>query len=370
MKRIYLDYNATTPLREIVASKLLESFSLLGNASSVHSHGRGVRQVIEEARHFIASYFHREPADVVFTSGATEANNFAVKGFNGSVIISAIEHDSVLRANPKAMICQVNQEGVIDLNHLETLLKSQQQPTLVSVMAANNETGVIQPLKDVVNLVRHYGAYIHVDAVQAVGKLSLDWSDLNLDLISISAHKIGGPAGIGVLIIRPQIQLTPSFTGGGQERSYRPGTENLLGILGLASALEACQDDDWTTISLLRDELESRLINLNYGVKIFGSKAPRLPNTSNILMPGVRNNLQVMDFDLNGISISAGSACSSGKVKASHVLAAMNVPSSESDQSIRLSLGWQTTATDLDTFFKCWVRLYERTHPSLVQRIA
>ena len=370
MTSVYLDYNATAPLRSCAAAIMHEAFSLLGNASSTHSHGRAVRQKIEQARHSIASYFQRPAADLLFTSGATEANNLVLKGFNGTVITSSIEHDSVLRARADALICPVTATGIVDLCQLESLISTCNKPLLISIMAANNETGVIQPLDEIANLSRQYGALLHVDAVQAVGKLSISWATLGCDFISLSAHKIGGPAGVGALIIRNTVPLKALQVGGGQERSYRAGTENLLGIFGFAAAMNDCVNDNWDKIGVLRDQLEHRLLSLGCGVEIYGAQAPRLANTSNILMPGVKNNLQVMDFDLKGISLSAGSACSSGKVKTSHVLKAMGITTPDIDQSIRVSLGCQTTQADIDYFLTCWTNLYQRTHSSAKQRIA
>lgn len=369
MSRIYLDYNATTPLRVTARAAMEQGFSLLGNASSIHTNGRNVRQHIEQARQKLADFFQRPAADVVFTSGATEANNLVINGMKGAIIASAIEHDSVLKARPGITLCPVNQDGVIELDQLETLLQTQ-KPELVSVMAANNETGVVQPLADITKLCRQYSCAFHVDAVQAIGKMPIDWSQLNIDYLSLSAHKIGGPSGIGALIINPAKALKAQMLGGGQERYYRAGTENLLGILGFAAALEAVHQDDWLVIAGLRDRLEQKLKTLDVGVEIFGHRALRLPNTTTIRMPGVKNNLQVMDFDLNGFAVSAGSACSSGKVSRSHVLAAMGIDQEICDQSIRVSLGWQTTAEEIDQFYSCWVRLLQRTQPHIAKRMA
>ncbi|WP_052046073.1 cysteine desulfurase family protein [Candidatus Paracaedibacter symbiosus] len=362
MSPIYLDHNATTPLCWQAKQAMLEILDVCGNASSTHNDGRRVRQYVEKARAKVADYFAVTPAQVVFTSGATEANNLVLKGFNGPVITSAIEHDSVLKARNDLTICPVTAEGIIDLEALETELQQVTRPCLVSVMAANNETGVMQPLQEIVGLCRKYQALMHSDAVQVVGKIDFDWQQLGLDYISLSAHKIGGPQGVGALVVNPNRALRPQITGGGQERYFRAGTENVLGIVGLGAAIEACRHNDWIEVASLRQDLEASLRANFKDIAIFGAQVPRLPNTVNLTMPGVVNTVQVMHFDLNSISLSAGSACSSGKVKPSHVLQAMGVDGKDIDNSIRISLGLQTTQVEIQHFIETWENLYYRTH--------
>ncbi|MBI1954048.1 MAG: cysteine desulfurase [Proteobacteria bacterium] len=357
--RIYLDYNATTPLRPSVKEALLASMDLHGNPSSVHFHGRELRKRIEAARSTLADYFNVHPKQVIFTSGATEANTLVLKGFSGQVIVSAIEHRSILQTLDHVDICPVDENGLIDLAFLDTFLQHSSKPTLVSCMLANNETGVIQPLKDVVSLAKKYEAFTHCDATQA--KISVDWSSLNLDFISFSSHKIGGPQGVGALIINPDIVLRPLFRGGGQERSYRAGTENVLGIIGFGQAIDVCRDEDWQEIETLRDCFEEHLLKNFPEITIFGKKVDRLPNTTNFSMPGVKSDIQVMTFDLKGISVSAGSACSSGKVQPSHVLKAMGVSQEISSCALRLSLGWQTTEQDMQKTFEICKDIYTRS---------
>lgn len=361
MKRLYLDYNATTPLEAAAKTAMLEVMDLCGNASSTHADGRQVRQFVEAARKKVASYFNAAPAEVIFTSGATESNNLALKGFKGPIIASAIEHDSVLKTRDDIKICPVTLDGVINLDALEALLQEASQPCLVSVMAANNETGVVQPLKQIADLCQHYKAKFHCDAVQVIGKVTIDWTDLKIDMISLSAHKIGGPQGVGALIITPSTILHPLITGGGQERYFRSGTENVIGIVGFGAAIDQCLKRNWHSIKVMKDQLEAELQKIN-GVTIFGEKHERLPNTLNFTMPGVANTVQIMHFDLNGISVSAGSACSAGKVKTSHVLQAMKVPALQIGNSIRLSLGLETQSEDMTRFFEVWKDLYKRTH--------
>lgn len=362
MSGIYFDYNATTPLHVMAKNAMLDVMDTCGNASSIHSHGRKVRQYVESARLHVATYFCVTPAQVVFTSGATEANNLVIKGFAGQVIVSAIEHESVLKARDDLVICPVTPDGVVDLAALEALLQQASKPCLVSIMAANNETGILQPLEAIVEMCRRYQVLTHTDAVQVVGKCKIDWQRLGFDYISVSAHKIGGPQGIGALIVNPSWSLRPQLTGGGQERYFRSGTENVVGIAGFGAAIQQCQVCDWGPIVHLKNELEDYLRTTFPQVTIFGATVPRIPNTINLTMPGVVNTVQIMHFDLNNLSLSAGSACSSGKVKTSHVLQAMGIDKTEIETSIRLSLGIQTTAAEIQRFIQVWEDLYYRTH--------
>ncbi|MBX9805482.1 MAG: cysteine desulfurase [Alphaproteobacteria bacterium] len=357
---LYLDYNASTPLCGSAKQAMLDGMALGGNASSVHQFGRQVRQKIEQARQDIADYFEASPAGVIFTSGATEANHLALCGFEGGVIISAIEHDSIDQARPDREVCPVDGMGIIDLKALEALLQNKSGPVLVSVMAANNETGVIQPLPQVVAIAKQYGALVHCDAVQAIGKIPLSWE--GIDLISISAHKLGGPQGVGALVMRTDVALKAQLRGGGQERSFRSGTENYLGILGFAAALKRAKPQEWIPVKTLRDALEKRLKEKNSEAVFLANEAERLPNTAIIAMKGVKSATQVMNFDLKGIAISAGAACSSGKVKSSRVLKAMGVPDALADCSIRVSLGVDTPPEMVDRFLDVWIEIYERAH--------
>lgn len=366
MMRLYFDHNATSPLLSQVKDAMILAMDKIGNASSVHQEGRHVRQQLEEVRQTLANYFAVKPSRVVFTSGATESNNLILKGHKGPVITSAIEHDSVLKAREDALFCRVTADGIVDLNHLEELIQQTPHrpdaPILISIMAANNETGVIQPLQEIATLGKKYGCILHSDAVQIIGKCDVDWTMLDLNYISLSAHKMGGPQGIGALIIDEGRSLMPLVIGGGQERYFRPGTENVLGIIGFAAAIDHCHPQKWGKIATLRDVLETRILNLCPETCFYG-KSPthqRLPNTSNIRMPGVKNNIQVINFDLKGISLSAGSACSSGKVKTSHVLQAMGITDNQLHESIRVSLGPQTTSEDVDRFVLIWQDLYIR----------
>jgi len=357
---LYLDYNATAPLCEQAKQAMLAGMNLSGNASSVHLFGRQVRQKIEEARKDVGDFFQVRPAGVIFTSGATEANHLALCGFEGRVIVSAIEHDSIDQARQDREVCPVDNRGMIDLTTLEALLHDNRGPVLVSVMAANNETGIIQPLGRVVELAKRYGAFVHCDAVQAIGRIPL--SSEGIDLISLSGHKLGGPQGVGALIMRTEMPLKAQLRGGGQERSFRSGTENFLGILGFSAALKAVKEQNWDSVETLRNTLEERLKARCSDVIFLGHGVARLPNTAVIAMKGVKSATQVMNFDLAGIAISAGSACSSGKVKPSRVLAAMDVSETLADCTIRVSLGLTSPPELIDRFVDVWMDVYERAH--------
>lgn len=370
MSRIYLDHNATTVLHPAVHNAITETLACLGNASSIHTHGRTVRSLLETARSRVAGFFAVRPSQVVFTSGATEANNMLMKGFRGRIITSMIEHDSILEASKSAQRCRVDSQGLVDLGHLEDLLQTSDEPALVSIMAANNETGVIQPMAEVVALCRRYGARVHSDVVQAIGKTDLGWAGLKLDFISLSGHKIGALQGIGALVINEHVPIRPLVCGGGQERYYRSGTENVTGIVSLGTAIEACRSQNWLGIERLRNYLEEQLLQACPELTVFADKVARLPNTTCFATPGITSHTQVMHFDLMGISVSAGSACSSGKVKVSHVLEAMGATKPILGNSLRVSLGQTTTEQDINRFIDTWRRLFERARVNLKERIA
>lgn len=356
MSRIYLDYNATAPLLPAVRDTVCEMLEMgVGNASAVHGCGRQTRQFIEHARNIVAEFCGVSAARVVFLSGATEANHLALQGFSGPVIVSAAAHPSVRTARADAAVCGVDANGCLDLNQLEMLLKKQSASAVVSIITANNETGIIQPMADLVSLCKNYGALIHADAVQSVGRHAFLWSDV--DMISLSAHKIGGLMGVGALILPEKSSVIQAMLkGGGQERSYRSGTENVMGIVSMGAAL--LQKSDWVAVQQLRDALEEMLVQK--GARIVGQgAAKRLPNTIAAWMPGVPSAIQVMHFDLNGVSVSAGSACSSGKVKKSAILQAMGLCEDAAASTIRLSLGPQNTLDEMKKTAEIWGKLYD-----------
>lgn len=355
----YLDHNATSPLRPAVLDAMVEALRIGGNPSSVHRTGRAARARIEDARRSVAALVGALPGEIVFVSGGTEANNLALAGSGRSrILVSAIEHDSVMKAVPDPDVIPVDRQGVIDLAVLERRLHEAGAPSLVSVMFANNETGVLQPIAEVVRLARPAGALVHCDAVQGAGKATVDFHGLGVDYLSLSAHKFGGPTGVGALVVRDGAPLLADRRGGGQERYRRAGTENVAGISGFGAAAEAAQPG--LDVAALHDRMESELRQIAPDAVVFGAGAPRLGNTTCISMPGVKAETQVMALDLAGVSVSAGAACSSGKVGRSAVLEAMGVPAAEADTAIRISLGWNTAARDIERLIAAWRDLYVR----------
>lgn len=368
-QKIYADYAATTPLFPSVAKALQHAIMrmqlLAGNPSSTHDFGRKARFCVEEARESIATYFGKKTEHILFTSGATESNNMILKGYDGPIFVGATEHDSVRAVRPDAVILSVDQNGILDLNDLEDCLKKANDPPLVAVMAANNETGIIHPLPAIFDLCERYGARTHVDSVQAVGKLPVDFYN-RATTFTLSAHKIGGLAGVGALVFNPNFIPCPLFKGGGQERSLRPGTENFLGILSLMHAVNALSSYDWEAVRVLRDTFEDMILSIlpkhHHGHGIIGKNVPRLPNISAVTMPFVKSAVQHMFFDQHGIAVSFGAACSSGKVTESHVLKAMSIPENYRACSLRFSFGPALTRADLEEIVSIWIKFYTQNN--------
>ena len=362
---VYMDHNATTAVRPEARDAVALALALTGNPSSVHGSGRTARRLVEDARDAVAALVGAEPAWVVFTSGGTEANNLALRVLpkRAPILCSAVEHASVLSVMDGIVEIPVDGDGVVDLGALEALLAGEDTPALVSVMLANNETGVLQPVADVAALAHEHGALIHCDAVQAAGKMAIDFRTLGCDLMSLSAHKIGGPSGIGALVVTSGVEgdlaLIPMLRGGGQERGRRAGTENVPGIAGFGAAARAAREGltDFARLGRWRERIENRL-RQRADSRVYGFGAPRLANTSCLTMPGVEAETQVIQLDLAGVAVSAGAACSSGKVEPSRVLAAMGVDANEAATAIRVSLGWNTTEDDADKFVEAWIQVY------------
>lgn len=353
---IYLDYNATAPLRPEARAAMLAALEEVGNPSSVHACGRAARFRVEEAREQIARACNAVREDVIFTSGGSEANHLALKGGGAtSLLVSAIEHDSVLKNAPGAMRLPVLPNGVLDLVKAAELVAAAPRPALVSVMWVNNETGVIQPIAELLELCNKNGAFLHVDAVQALGRIPLG---VKPHLLSLSAHKIGGPQGVGALVVREGVLLTAQIKGGGQERGHRAGTENVAGIAGFGAAAEAALRDmpALTTCSAWRDAFEAALLTVP-GTRIMGAEAPRVVNTTLVVCAGVKAETMLIKLDLAGIAASSGSACSSGKVARSHVLAAMEASAAEQDSAIRFSFGYNTQQNVLKKAAESWTQL-------------
>jgi cysteine desulfurase len=360
----YLDWNATAPLRPEAAAAVSQALARWGNPSSVHRRGRAARQTIERAREAVAALVGQtDPSGVIFVSGGTEANHLALLGTGRErVLVSAIEHDSVRHAVPAAEVIPVGADGTVILDALDRLLTADRRPALVSVMYANNETGVIQPVAEIAAITRRYGALFHCDAVQAAGKLRLDVALIGADLVTISAHKIGGPPGVGALVMTREIDLAPLQRGGGQEYRRRAGTENLPGIAGFSAAAATAAEEItvYDRVAALRDGLEAELVAIAPDAVVIAAAVPRLPNTSAIAMPGVAAETQVVALDLDGVMVSAGAACSSGKVGPSHVLAAMRVDPEIAASTIRVSLGWSSNEAEIAHFLRAWAALYRR----------
>ena len=362
---VYMDHNATTAVRPEARDAVALALALTGNPSSVHGSGRTARRLVEDARDAVAALVGAEPAWVVFTSGGTEANNLALRVLpkRAPILCSAVEHASVLSVMDGIVEIPVDGDGVVDLGALEALLAGEDTPALVSVMLANNETGVLQPVADVAALAHEHGALIHCDAVQAAGKMAIDFRALGCDLMSLSAHKIGGPSGVGALVVTSGVEgdlaLIPMLRGGGQERGRRAGTENVPGIAGFGAAARAAREGlaDFARLGRWRERIENRL-RQHADSRVYGFGAPRLANTSCLTMPGVEAETQVIQLDLAGVAVSAGAACSSGKVEPSRVLAAMGVDANEAATAIRVSLGWSTTEDDADKFVEAWIQVY------------
>jgi len=363
-RAVYLDYNAGAPVRPEVAAAVVEAMAEPGNPSSIHGAGRAARQRMEEARAQVAYLIGATPHRLVFTSGGTEANALVLKGCGRSrVLVSAVEHPSVLDALPGTETIPVDGRGIVDLAALDVLLAADPRPALVSVMLANNETGVIQPVAEIAAIAHSHGALFHCDAAQALGRIPVSISALGADFITVSAHKIGGLPGVGALVSALEaFQLAPILLGGGQERRVRAGTENLPGIVGFGVAATLAGDDlaHLTTLESLRDRLEVRALAAVPQAVIIGRGEPRLPNTSCLALAGVAGQTQVMALDLAGVAVSAGAACSSGKVGESRVLAAMGLAPHIRGSAIRVSLGWGSRSDDLDIFLSAWLDLARR----------
>ncbi len=368
VSRIYLDHNATTPIRPQVRHAIYEALEHPGNASSVHAEGRAAHKALDEARGSVALLVGALPGMIVFTSGGTEANNMALKGAPvDRLIVSASEHVSGLDAayaSAKSVdVLPVSSTGLVDLDALENRLADADGKALVSVMLANNETGVIQPIARIAAIARRYGALVHTDAVQAAGKIPVSMPLLGVDLMTLSAHKLGGPQGIGALVVNDGVALDAMIHGGGQEMRRRSGTQNLPGIEGFAAAARASRIDMYKfdgEIRRLRDRLEAHIMSVAPSAVLFGGDVERLPNTSCFAVPGLSAEMLLMAFDLDGVAVSSGAACSSGKVARSHVLDAMGVEPAVAEGAIRVSLGWNSTMADVDRFAGIWRLIAER----------
>jgi cysteine desulfurase len=368
-RRTYLDHNASAPVRPEAKAAMLAALELAGNPSSVHAEGRAARGVIERARADVATLVGAPAAEVVFTSGGSEAVNTVIRSGYDAILHAGIEHDCVRETasatGSRIVEIPVDGRGLVSEDGLERALEqvdAARSRVLVCLQLANNETGVVQDVGRLAERARQQGAEVFCDAVQAAGKLPLDLAALHVDAIAISGHKIGGPKGVGALVSRAGWRSVPLVRGGGQEQRRRAGTENVVGIAGFGAAARAAQSGlaDMARIAALRDRLEAGVRRLSPDLRIPGETAPRLANTSCLIVPGRGAETTLIAFDLAGIAISSGAACSSGKVAPSKVLAAMGIPAAEARCALRVSLGWSSRADDVERFLAVWQQVVVR----------
>jgi cysteine desulfurase len=358
-RAIYMDWNATAPVHPAARAAMLAALEDCGNPSSVHGFGRRARKRVEDARSALAALVGAKVENIVFTAGGTEANALMLANRGERrLIVSAIEHDSILKPAQDAVTIEVGRDGVVDLDHLKALLAADARPALVSLMLANNETGVIQPVAQAAEIAHAHGALLHVDAAQAVGRIPVTLDALGADFVSLSGHKFGAPQGVGALIAAKTPQIVPLLQGGGQERNRRAGTENVSAIAGFGAAIAALEPTEARRIASLRDALEQQLMAADSSAIVFGRAASRLPNTLCFASGEKSAETLVMALDLAGVAISAGSACSSGKVKPSHVVTAMGFDRNIASRAIRVSLGRDSTVEDIDAFFVAWQQIH------------
>ena len=359
MSRVYLDHNATSPLKPLARDAMLAVMDEPTNASSIHAEGRAARMHLEKARRQVAELTGTLPGNVYFTSGATEANNWVLRGITGRpVLTSAIEHPSVMNAAEATRI-PVTRDGLVEMEALERALQASREPVLLSVMLVNNETGVIQRTRQIADLGHRYGALVHGDGVQAAGRIPVEIGELGLDYLTLSSHKLGGPQGVGALVAAPAAPIEGWMRGGTQENRRRAGTQNVMGIAGFGAAAESAAGAI-ETYAGLRDRLETGLRSLCPGIIVASSGAARTGNTSLFAASGLAAEMQIVALDLDGIAVSSGAACSSGKVEPSPVLTAMGYDAATAKSAIRVSFGWTNTEADVAKFLASWQKLYLR----------
>jgi cysteine desulfurase len=373
MNRVYLDYNATTPVEPEVLDAMLPYFSVeFGNAASIHTPGQRARAAVETAREQVAALIGSRPQEIVFTSGGTESDNHAIFGVVGQaflpvpssrnanssahIITTAIEHEAVLntcqaleKEGVRVTYLPTDRQGLLDLAELRRTI--QPDTILITVMHANNELGNVQPLEEIGRIAKEADIYFHTDAVQSAGKIPIDVNALQVDLLSLSGHKLYAPKGIGALYVRGGTRLRQLLYGGHHQRGFRPGTENVAGIVGLGKAAEIarkCLATDAQRVSALRDRLQQGLLGRVPQSRVNAGAAPRTPNTTNLVFPGVEGEALLIALDLKGLACSTGAACSSGAVEPSHVLTAIGLPPEDARASLRFSLGRHTIAADID----------------------
>lgn len=360
---IYLDHNATTPIRPEVIKLITKIMGETGNASATHQAGQKASMHVERAREQVAKAVNTRPAQVIFTSCATESINTILKTFKGDrILATAAEHAAIIDCGQAELeIIPTTNDGIIDLNAFDKML-SDRPAQLVNVMMVNNETGVINPVKEAVEIAHKHGALIHVDAVQALGKIPVDFKDIGADYMSFSAHKVGGPQGVGCFVFAVQRPVRPLLKGGKQEKHQRAGTTNVAGIAGMGLAVEmaVANMNRYDELTQWRDEIEDTLTRSSNRISVNGTNANRVGNTISLTCDGLTNTVQIMNLDLSGVCVSAGSACSSGVQKPSHVLTAMGLSDEQALNTIRVSMGWDTTKEDVDGFIERYLKIVER----------
>lgn len=378
MQPIYLDNNATTPLKPEVIDAMTDALQMFGNPSSTHHYGRLARQSVDEARRAVADLVGVRSEQVIFTAGGTEANNMAVYGAliasgKKKVLLTATEHSSVIKSvealkeshKIEPTYLKLDTKGLVDLQNLEALL-SAGDVGLVTVIYANNETGIIQPVEEIAALCKKYETPFHTDAVQAVGKIAVDFAKLGCSSLSLSFHKFSGPKGVGALIVNGKTAFEALVIGGGQERGRRGGTENTTGIIGAGKAAKLTKElqDDMPRIKALRDKAQLGLKAFSDEIIIVGEDTQRMPHCLSLITPGLEGELAVMSLDMKGFAVSHGSACSSGKVEPSHVLKALGYSDDLAKCGLRLALSWQNTENDIEMFLQAFKEIYTRVKGS------
>jgi len=360
----YLDYNATAPTLPAVIDCMRELMLEPSNASSMHRYGQYAKKLMTRSRQSLASYINCPPEYIIFTSGGTESNNMVLKGYDwDQVIISSIEHDSVYKSHEAPTLIPVDKNGILDLKSLKSELEKAKGKILVSVIYANNETGVLQPIQEIADIVHHYDGLLHIDAAQAVGKIPFSFKETKADMATLCFHKIGGPSGIGALVVKETVPIKTLLNGGGQERNRRSGTENIPAIMGIEETLNSTCFGTMHKLQKMHQNLEDFMVSFLKDYKelpyIFSKDVQRLPNITTVALPGLENVTQVINLDLSGFAVSMGSACSSGRVKkVSRPLKSICQDDILAQSSIRVSTGWNTKEDDLEKFFKSWKNLY------------
>ena len=358
--RYYLDYNASAPISKEVKDYLISTLDIVGNPSSIHHSGREAKKVIERSREQISSFIKAEKNNIIFTSGATEANNLVTRNFD-KIISSDIEHESIINSSNISKV-MVTSEGYINLRHLEHTVRNikDKHSTLISIMFANNETGILQPLDEIVKIAKKYKVLLHTDAVQAVGRVDVDFNNVGCDFLTLSSHKIGGPKGAGALVVKNKNCLKASLLGGSQEYNLRAGTEALLAIAGFGVAANSNSLDQMRGLVKIRNNFEKELLKENKEIIIIGKKSKRLPNTFMFCIPGISSNNILIALDIEGFEVSTGSACSSGKIEPSKTLKAMGLSENIINSSVRVSLGPYNTSSHARIFAKAVKKIKER----------